>query len=102
MRLSPVTLIGLGLSGIGGALSASFYWFNPFALPGPIIGLGFFLYLMLALAFVYGGFELMVVGAVLTIVGALSDLVKWRDQQAKPSENERQRIWHRESSKTNS
>jgi len=77
---------------MGGALGASFYWFNPFAFPGPIIGLGFFLYLMLALAFVYGGFELMIVGAVLTIVGALSDLVKWRDQQAKHSENERQRI----------
>jgi len=102
MRLSVVTLIGLGLLGVGGALGVSFYWFNPFALPGPILGLGFLLYLMLAFAFIYGGFELMVVGAVLTIVGALSDLVKWRDQQGKPSENRRQRIWHPESSKTNS
>ena len=70
--------------GVGSALGASFYWFNPFALPGPILGLGFLLYLVLAFAFVYGGFELMVFGAVLTIVGALSDLVKWRDQQGNP------------------
>ena len=99
MRLSVVTFIGLVLLVVGGALGVSFYWFNPFALPGPILGLGFLLYFMLAIAFVYGGFELMVVGAVLTIVGSLSDLVKWRDRQGKPSENERQRIWHRESSK---
>jgi len=83
MRLGPVTLIGLGLFGVGGALGASFYWFNPFALPGPNIGLGFGLYLVLAIAFVYGGFELMIVGAVLAIVGALYDLVKWRDQQGR-------------------
>jgi len=92
MRLSPVALIGLGLFGVGGALSASLYWFNPFALPTPIQGIGFLLYLILALAFVYGGFELMIGGAVLTIVGALYDLVKWHNQQGKPSENKRQRI----------
>ena len=102
MRLSVVTLIGLGLLGVDGALGVSFYWFNPFALPGPLLGLGFLLYLMLAFAFIYGGFELVAVGAILTIVGALFDLVKWRDQQGKPSENERQRISHPESSKTNS
>ncbi len=84
MRLSVVTLIGLVLLEVGGALGVSFYWFDPFALPTPITGLGFLLYFMLALAFVYGGFELMIVGAVLTIVGALSDLVKWRDQQGSP------------------
>jgi hypothetical protein len=83
MRLSVVTLIGLGLLGVGGALGASLYLFNPFALPQPIFGLGFLLYLMLTLAFVYGGFELMIVGAVLTIVGSLSDLTKWRDQQSR-------------------
>lgn len=84
MRLGPVTLVGLGLLRVGGTLGASFYFFNPFALPTPNLGLGFALYLILALAFVYGGFELMIVGAVLVIAGGLSDLVNWQDQRGKP------------------
>lgn len=71
--------------GVGGILGASLYLFNPFALPTPIFGFGFLLYIILALAFVYGGFELMIVGAILAVVGALYDLVRWRDQRGKSS-----------------
>ena len=96
MRLRLVTLIGLGLFGLGGAIGASFYLFSWFAssslrsfapnsprFPTPAEGVVFFLYIILVVAWVYGGFELMIVGAVLTIVGVISDLVKSRDQQSR-------------------
>ena len=96
MRLSLVTLIGLGLFGVGGLVGASFYVFSWFASsslrsfapdsprsPTPAEGLVFLFYIILVLAWVYGGFELMIVGGVLTIVGFVYDLVKWRYQQSR-------------------